>query len=689
MRSRWLKSGGFAAALQIMLAACGHEAVSPVPHEKPDIILVTIDTLRADSLGYAGNAKVRTPFLDRIASEGVVFTNAHAHNVVTLPSHVNILTGLYPYQHGVRDNSGFKLDPKHATVASMLKAGGYTTGAFVGAFPLDARFGLNAGFDVYDDNYGKGVGALDFQIQERPAAAVCDAAMRWWDANQGKKRFLWIHVYDPHAPYRPPEPFATEYASDLYLGEIAYVDDTLGKALSPALAANPNTLLIVTADHGEARGEHGELTHGLFAYEGTLKVPLLVRAPGTPHHRVENGYARHIDVVPTILEQAAVTKPAGLLGSPLDGRADRDSYFESLSSTLNRGWAPLTGIIHRNDKYIDLPLAELYDLPHDPAEKNNQRAERRRDVAAARKLLAAMQPEIQAAKGKVSADEEQSFLGLGYISGSAAVKKSYTTADDPKNLIALDNKMHLIIEAYETHDLDRALKLAKEVVAERPDMSAGRELLAFVQQQRENVGDAIASLKAAATTGQETESIRVQLGLLLTEQGKVDEAVKVLAPLAKGTNPDALNAYGIALADQGKFDEAAAQFQRVLQLDQNNAPAYQNLGIVAARRDDLPGAMTQLTHALSLNPRLPLALNTLGVVYARQNDFAHAVQSWNKAVDIDPRQYDALYNIGLVEGRAGHISEARAALKRFVETAPKERYAADIATARQALASLP
>jgi arylsulfatase A-like enzyme len=683
----------FVVVAALLLAACGREGTttsSPAADGgKPDIILVTIDTLRADSVGFAGNTKVKTPFLDRIAGEGIVFTNAHAHNVVTLPSHTNILTGLYPYQHGVRDNAGFKLDAKHATVAAMLKGAGYTTGAFVGAFPLDARFGLNQGFDTYDDNYGKGAGALDFAMQERSATAVCDAAVRWWQSNEGRKRFLWIHVYDPHAPYRPPEPFASEYASDPYLGEIAYVDDALGKALTPMLSANPNTLLIVTADHGEARGEHGELTHGLFAYEATLKVPLLVREPGSkPAHRVESAYTRHIDIVPTILAHAGVQAPVTLLGAALDGGAQtRDSYFESLSATLNRGWAPLTGVIHRDDKYIDLPVAELYDLPHDPGEKNNLRAEKRRETEEARKVLAALNASTSALRN-VSAEEAAQLRSLGYVGGGGSAKKSYTAADDPKNLVGLDNKMHQIIEAYELHQLDRSIKLAREVVAERPDMAAGRELLAFVLQQSENVPEAVENLKKAIGTAQETESLRVQLGLLLTEQGKIDEAVTVLAPLAKGSNPDALNAYGIALADQGKLDEAMQQFQRVLASDPGNAPAYQNLGIVALRRDDVTGAQAQLEHALQLNPRLPLALNTLGVVFARENDFPRAVDAWNRAVDIDARQYDALFNIGLVEGRAGHVNEAKAALARFVNTAPKERYAADIATAQQALASL-
>jgi len=665
-------------ATSYWLLACRGEPITP-PAPKPDIILVTIDTLRADALGFAGNTQVKTPFLDRMAAEGIVFANAHAHNVVTLPSHTNILTGLYPYQHGVRENAGFKLDPKHETVATMLHRAGYVTGAFVGAFPLDARYGLNQGFDVYDDNYGKGAASLDFVMQERPAAAVLDPAVRWWQDNEGRKRFLWVHLYDPHAPYTPPAPFNT---GDAYLGEVSAVDDALGRALDPILSANRTILLVVTADHGEARGDHGELTHGLFAYEATLKVPLVVREPGVTKHRVENAFVQHVDIVPTILERAGIAKPASLPGTSLLGPLGaRDTYFESLSAAINRGWAPLTGIIHGDAKYIDLPVAELYDLPRDPGETKNLRAERRREVEAARKLL----PKVGALSRSVSAEEAAQLRSLGYLGGSGSAKTTFTAADDPKNLVGLDNKMHDVIAAYEQRDLARAAKLAKEVVAARPDMAAGRELLAFVLQQQERVGDAIANLREAMKSGQETEGIRVQLGLLLTESGKLDEAVQMLAPLANGTNPDALNAYGIALADQGKLDEAAALFQRVLQVDANNAPALQNLGIVALRRDDVGAAQANLARALALNPRLPLALNTMGVVYARQNDFAHAVEMWNRAVEVDPRQYDALFNVGLVEARAGHTAEARAALQRFVETAPPARYARDIEAARQAL----
>jgi arylsulfatase A-like enzyme/Flp pilus assembly protein TadD len=675
------------ALLLIFLAACtGRE--TPATNDQPagDIILVTIDTWRADAAGFAGNTGVKTPFLDSLAGKGIVFTNAHAHNVITLPSHANILTGLNPYQHGVRENAGFVLDAKHVTVAERLRQNGYATGAFVGAYPLDARYGLNRGFDVYDDNYGKGRAALDFKVQERAAPAVLEPAARWWSSNAGRKRFLWVHLYDPHAPYAPPPPFASEYANNRYLGEVAAVDQALATHLAPLIA--DDTTVIITADHGEALGDHGELTHGLFAYESTLKVPLLVVAPGAKARR-EAQSARHIDIVPTILARAGSPTPPELPGQSLLGAlAPKDTYFESLSSSLNRGWAPLTGVIQNGAKYIDLPIAELYDLAKDPAEANNLAQERRREVAAARKLLATL--DLKPSTDRSIAPEEAARLrSLGYIAGAPS-NEAITAADDPKNLVELDRKMHDVIDAYQRGEGQRALSLAREVVKARPRMAAGRELLAVMLQQNEQVREAIDVLGKLAAEGQASEAAKVQLGLLLTESGKAADAAAILGPLAQneGASAEVISGYGIALADQGRAQEAVAQFRRALQLDPNHAPAHQNLGILALRMNQVGPAREHLLRALALNPKLPLALNTMGVVYARENDFARAVESWKQAVALDPAQYDALYNIGLVQARAGHREEARAALERFARTAPPQRYAADIANARRALAAL-
>jgi arylsulfatase A-like enzyme/Flp pilus assembly protein TadD len=653
-----------------------------------DIILITIDTTRADALGYTGNRNVKTPFIDALAGRGIIFTNAHAHNVVTFPSHVNILTGLYAYQHGVHDNSGFVLDPKYLTVATRLRQSGYTTGAFVGAFPLDARFGLNQGFDTYDDNYGKGESSVDFVEQERRATAVLDSAIKWWNTKVGQKRFMWVHLYDPHAPYLPPEPFLSEYRHHEYLGEIAYVDDALSKAIGPILAADPDALVILTSDHGESLGEHGEETHGLFAYEATLKIPLIV-ARGSVAHRVEPAYARHVDIVPTILDAAALEIPKELPGqSLLHPLEARDTYFESLSASLNRGWAPLTGIIHGGMKFIDLPISELYDLPHDSHEMTNLINDRRRDAGDAKALLQRIHEQQTVARGSISPEEVARFRSLGYVAGSAPSKSNYTAADDPKSLLGLDNKMHEAIDSFERHNPSRGLQLAREVVAERPTMIAGREILAFMLRQNDLVAEAMEELKTIIRDPAASVDDRVQLALLYCETKQPAAAIELLAPLSSTKNPDVLNALGVALSDVGRGPQAREQFEKVLANDPNDAPALQNLGILALRGGDVSSAVSYLTRSLALNPNLPLALNTLGVAYAQTNDLSRAVDAWNRAVQVDPRQYDALYNIGLVESRAGHREEARRAFTRFVETAPKSSYEADIAAARQALAQM-
>ncbi|MBW3563302.1 MAG: sulfatase-like hydrolase/transferase [Acidobacteria bacterium] len=672
------------ALLMVLVVGAGLVMRSRTGDQPPDVILITVDTLRADALGYAGNSEVQTPFIDRLAGEGTVFENAYAHNVVTLPSHANMLTGLYPYQHGVRDNAGFRLDPGHETIAAMLLEKGYVSGAFVAAFPLDARYGLNQGFETYDDQYREGSFAHQFVMAQRSAEEVLRPAISWFEAKKGQPRFLWIHLYEPHAPYQPPSPFAEQYASNPYLGEVAAVDHYLQGYLGPILEQQKNLLLIFTSDHGEALGEHGELTHGLFAYEPTLKVPLLIRDGDRLRGRRDARLARHIDLVPTILDRVGLPLPDGLPGrSLLQPEGSEKSYFEALTASFNRGWAPLIGMISGSHKYIDLPLPELYDLENDPREENNLVAGERRVTAALRESLREAAPE-RAAERNVSADETAQLLSLGYITGTAA-KKSYTAEDDPKNLIHLDRQMQEAIALYHEGALDEAIVLAERVLAERPDMEYARELHAFVLQQVEKPALAIDSLREALRINPGSDGVRRRLGLLLSENGHAAEAVEVLRNVSRDDDPELLNAYGIALADLGNVAEAVRQFERALERDATNATAYQNLGIVALRAQEHERARKYLLEALHLNDRLPLTLNALGVLYAQQGDARRAIEAWSKAVAVNPQQYDALFNLSVTAGRIGEWEIARESLTRFIRTAPPERYARDLDAARAML----
>lgn len=660
--------------------------VSERPAEAVDVILVTLDTLRADSVGFAGNQDVSTPVLDRLAAAGRVYVNAHAHNVVTLPSHANILTGRYPFQHGVRDNSGFTLPESVPTLATVLEQAGYATGAFVGAYPLDSRYGLGRGFDVYDDAYPRGSNPSEFAMAERRGDQVIAPALAWWRSQAGseprKPRFLWVHLYDPHASYDPPEPFKSRYAAKPYLGEVAATDSFLAPLLEPVLAGKETpALVVVTADHGEALGDHGELTHGLFAYEATLKVPLVVWGAGVSPGRDER-WARHVDVVPTVLGRLGIEPPEGLPGrSLLEAPADGDSYFEALSTNLNRGWAPLRGVIRGGSKWIELPVPELYDLPRDPGEQKNLADAERRTVAALRSALpeeAVWPPR----KGNVSPEEERRLRSLGYSVGSGPAKAAYTADDDPKNLIGIDRKLHQVVDLYSRGAHEEAARLAREVIAERPELAEAYEHAALSLRQLERHDEAIEVLRSGLGKVMADEMLRRQLGLALAETGRGTEAVEVLQPFAESGDPATLAALGIALSDAGRHAEGEQALRRLLAQDDSDPKAHENLGIVLLRMARAAEARDHLKRAIALNDRLPIAWNTLGVALYRLEGPEAALGAWRRAYELDPRQYDALYNTGLVAAEQKQWAEARMALRQFVETAPPQRFAADIRKAQ-------
>ncbi len=660
-------------------------------HGPPDIVLITIDTLRADSLGFAGNQRVATPLLDRLATTGRVFSFAHAHNVVTLPSHVNILTGRYPYQHGVHENSGFKLGEEIPTLATLLHAAGYATAAFVAAYPLDARFGLDRGFEVYDDNYPVGSNPTEFVMAERRGDEVVGLARDWWEGERDSPRFLWVHLYDPHAPYAAPEPFASRYAGEPYLGEVAATDAFLEPLLAPLLDHNDgSTLVVVTSDHGESLGEHGELTHGLFAYEATLKIPLVLWGrgvvPGTDGTPVG-----HVDIFPTLLRAAGIEIPTDLPGRTLpiagsDQQPPREFYFEALSGAINRGWAPLHGLLATHHKFIRLPLPELYDLAADPAESNNliDRDRRLANRLRGRIPAEALEP---AKRGDISEEELRRLRSLGYVASSASADASFTAENDPKNLIAIDRKLHQVVALYMERQLPQAATLAREIIAERPTMAIAYEHLSEALREQGRIDEAITALESALANGVSHPGVTRQLGLSLAEAGRGAEAVRLLASTAGGEDIDSLNALAVAHYSAGNLEDAHKTLLKVLSFDAENTKALETLGAVALRAGKTAEARRYLEQAIEINDRLPFAWNTLGVARRLLGDNAGALAAWQRAFDLDPRSFDALNNIGWVAASIGEKEMAIRAFTRFIEIAPPAR-GEEIRKARQALARL-
>ncbi len=685
-------------ALLLLAAACrrgtppggGEAAAAPSrPRIPRDVVLITIDTLRYDATGFDGNPRGTTPNLDRFASEGRVFTAAHSHNVITLPSHTNILTGMLPYQHGVRENAGFRLSPKIPTAASRFKARGYATGAFIAAFVLDSRYGLSHDFDVYDELYRHLDEQLDFNIQQARAEDVVKAALEWFRAQSGKPRFLWVHVYDPHAPYEPPDAYKKRYPDDFYLGEVSYADASLAPLLEAVRSVEPKPLLIVTGDHGEARGDHGELSHGLFCYEATIHVPMFLWNPDLVTPGRDATPARHIDLLPTMLDAIGQPRPAELTGQTLlnPRRTEGESYFEALSASFNRGWAPLRGLMGGGQKYIDLPIQELYSLPTDPQEGKNLAEGRPDPLRRLRKRLLELPMAINE-RGTIGSEEAARLKSLGYLSGSAEKKDSYGPADDPKTLIGVDQKLHEVIDLQERKKFDEAIVIARQIVAENPKMKMGYLHLAVVQQAKDDLAGALRTYEKAAANGAGGESVDRRRALLLSDLKRPKDAVKVLEPYRESDDPETMNALGIALSDAGRAQDALPVFSRALEVDPSNAQAYQNTGIALLKLDRPDEARKNLEQALTLGKRHTRAWNALGVAWMRLGDPRKAIDAWQHCLDLNPDQFDALYNVGRVAGQLGDWKRARAALERFAAEAPPRQYARDLAQVRGALADM-
>ena len=687
-----------------VVPACGRPTAELlIQNADRNVLLITIDTLRGDALGCDGGP-ARTPAIDALAADGLRFSFAHAQAVVTLPSHASILTGLYPYQHGYRENAGSRLPPGAQTLAARLKSAAFETAAFVAAFPLDARFGLAAGFDVYDGRFDDVGSGAEFLLPERPGPVVVARAVDWIHARSGRW-FAWVHLYEPHAPYRPAAPFDREYAARPYYGEVASADRALAPLLDAVRSAPRPTLVVLTGDHGEALGDHGETTHGLFAYESTLHVPLIVADVGAritqrkqrpqSSPEVSDAPARHIDIVPTILDALALPAPPELPGHSLRTRADRDgaaaraSYFEAMESMLDFGFAPLDGVMVGRDKYIELPLPELYDLSRDRGETVNlvdRAGERARALAVRLADFHAVRPGAQ----RPQAPDVAARLGaLGYISGSAAPKARYTERDDPKRLVEIDRMMHEAVALDGEGNLREGIALYQRILGKRPDMMAASRHLAFDYWRVGDGAAAIDALRAAVRAGPPTPGAQIQLATYLSEAGRSGAAIDLLQQAAKAEPTlDTLNALGIAYARSGRPADALATFTRSLEIDPGNAMTFENIGAVHLDTGRLADAKQAFERAIAFNPDSSQGHAGLAMVAIRQGDRRTAIAEWERAVALQAANFDALYDLGIQLAEDGQLDRARRYLAQFVRTAPRGQYAKDIDKVSALLARL-
>ena len=668
-----------------------------------NLLLVTIDTLRADRVGAFGSSRGLTPRLDRLGAEGLRFTRAYTSAPLTLPAHASLLTSASPPVHGVRNNSLFRLGDNLPTLATVLQGAGYRTGAFVGAFVLDARFGLARGFDVYDDRYGEGAAGEE---PERRAEEVVARASEWIAQspipNQSAIRnpqsaipwFAWVHLYDPHAPYRAPEPFASRH--EPYDAEVAYADASIGALLDRLSSAGEldRTLIVFTADHGESLGEHGEATHGVFVYESTMRVPALVWAGNRIGGRSYDGLTRLVDLAPTAADLLGVAVPPAFEGrsmvAPVNaGEAEAQAppaYVEAMDANLTRNWAPLTGLVSGTFKLIDLPIPELYGLARDPGEATNlfgSDAERARVLDA---LLRQRTGEFAsraapASRSSLDSEARQRLQALGYVTSTAGPStRPHTEADDPKRLMPAAGDLDRALASFREGAGAAAIGAVRAIVQAHPDFTTAHGVLASMQRDTGDLAGAIATLEGVVRRGIADQSMMVVLAGYLQESGALGTSAALLEAVL-AAHPDyaeAYNSLGVVRARQGRHADARAAFRKVLELDPTSAKAYENLAIDEMAAGDLDGAAADLTKALALDPRLASAHNALAAVQLRQGREPDAIASWKTALELNPRMYDALYNLGTVLVKAGRRDEARPYLERFVREAPRSRYDADI-----------
>jgi arylsulfatase A-like enzyme/Tfp pilus assembly protein PilF len=660
-----------------------------------NLLFVTIDTLRPDRLGSYGSKAGLTPHLDRLASEGVRFEQVLAHAPLTLPAHTSIFTSLYPTEHGVHDNGTFRVSASLPTLATTLQSAGYQTGAFVGAYVLDARFGLNRGFDVYDDYYGEKRGFLSFAQLERPADAVVSSAERWIREARAPW-FAWMHLYDAHAPYRPPPELARKLPNDLYGAEVAFVDANLGAFLGRLSAAGglDGTVLVVLGDHGESLGEHGEKTHGTFAYDSTLRVPWILWAKGL-RPQVFSEAVRQVDVMPTLLDLLSVPPPERIVGQSLRPYLTGEiryqapsSYFEALNPHLTQDWAPLTGVVQEGHKLIRLPMPELYDLAPDPKEKENLY---RQKTGLVRRLSETLD-EISAGSEAVSVappDRETvaKLRALGYLTAPVQNRKGeYTEVDDPKRLIDISNAYDEASELFGEGRTEEAIAIFEDIVGRQPRSSEAHQSLAYALHQTGRIAEAVAILEGAVRSGLSDTALLGLLGAYLLDVGELEKAVGLLEALVR-REPDYAeghNYLGIAYGRLGRFADARKELERVLDLDPSSASAYNNLGSLALSQGKIEEAVDHLSRALEIDPAAATALNGLGFAHARRGEMPKAIEFWRRAVESDPGQFDALFNLALALADASP-REAVPYLDRFVREAPPQRYRADIEKARALL----
>jgi arylsulfatase A-like enzyme/Tfp pilus assembly protein PilF len=629
--------------------------VSPAGAPKVNLLLVTLDTVRADHLGTYGYKLAATPVLDRIAREGVRFANATTPSPLTGPAHAGILTGVYPARYGIRDNAATPLPPEAVTLAETLKTAGYRTGAFIGAFILDRAYGFDQGFDTFDARFERFAVGDKLQV-ERPGSAVVKPALAWLAGlPAGQPFFAWIHFYDAHAPYTPPPPFNVTFRRHPYDGEIAAVDRAVGTliAMLERKGILDQTLVVAIGDHGESLGEHGEEDHGIFLYDAVLHIPWLMRLPGRERaDTVIDEQVRAIDLVPTVLDRLGITPPRGLDGETVlpvvNGRARRDppaAYAETFYPKLHCGWSELRSVRTGEWKFVDAPRPELYALRSDAAERANV-VDRQAGVAsrlgAELRGVASAWSSAPATDAKMPDRETMERLrSLGYV-GFTAPSSAGGRGPDPKDMVARLREYRLLITDATRHLKNHRPALAAEKLKQALAIN-GRAYdvhiaLGDVYLQIKQYEPAIGEYEAAALLNPTSVDPLLAAASALMARGNLEQAGRKIdeADRLEPRSGEVAFSRGLLKEQQGLDAEAFAQYERAVAANPADARSHARLATSAFRLRRLDVAAEQYTRVIEMGYQPDLAQLGLGQVAELRGDRAAAIQAYRRALALDP-----------------------------------------------------
>jgi arylsulfatase A-like enzyme/lipopolysaccharide biosynthesis regulator YciM len=707
----FIQSAGITHEIAPELEPVDHLDVAPGSLAGYNVLVITTDTTRADHIGCYGNRSVETPVIDELARRGILFAEAVTPSPNTMPAHSSLLTGLYPVHHGVRANGTFKLDGKVTTLAERLKEKGYRTGAVISAFVLDSRFGLDQGFDLYHDDLTKGMQYSPHMFRERAAELTNEPAVAWLRENTEQPFFLWVHYFDPHAVYMPPEPFRSDYAHDLYDGEIAYVDSQIGALLNhlEELGVRDRTLVIYTSDHGEGLGEHGEQTHSLLVYDATLHIPMIIHAPkALPQGKVIHRQSCLVDVMPTVLELLGHEVPDDLDGVNLcrpPAEENRPLLIETIATMTLHGWAPLIGVRRSDFKYILAPTPELYDLKNDPRERDNLHDALPKQVSELSTKLAewlGQDPYLAARKAvnlsTLEADKEslRHLAALGYVSTSEVEEEETAQLEDPKDMIAQWEAVQQAINLRAQGDPQAAVAILEPHVAAVPGDVFARTVLGGVYRQLGDEERALAQFQRAEDDEPNDANIPLAIGGTYISQGKYEEAEKKIRrsleidpeqghahialgqlALTRGRVKEAIDSYRRAIeldpgssgADAhnrigllhlygGRLDDAREAFRSAIEIDSLNGEAHDGLANILVLEGRPEAAMAELRIALRFDPNQFRALATLASLVSQQGDQERAQELCLQALKLAPKFAIAHNNLGLIYRRRGEYDLA-------------------------------